>query len=194
MARRAKALQSAERKGVNYTATIAVAILDANIASDTGGDMQLSGVKASLDPQKSSKISGKLLTATSDVNPTAIVKGVPAGLMTIVESGALKHVVGAKNKYGQSIGRGYGISEGRVQRTLRSRRGGVTTFKDRTTKIGQRTLMPTGLTGSGQPPVAWGPFMTGGSRGKKPFSRMYKSVAPRAASIIEREALKAVFT
>lgn len=167
----ARELPDASRKGVNEAAGIFKVAVDSAVAGAIGSDRELSGI-----PKL--KVGAKLLTASSDVKPTAIVKGDPPSVFTIVESGALPHVVGARTAKGKSLGRGYGLEGGRVLRTLKS-------GKDVRSKVSGRLLMSTGDW------AAYGPFIAGGSKGKKPFASALRTVGPRMAQIVQRETSKA---
>jgi hypothetical protein len=164
----ADGIKFSQRDGVNEAGKVMQFAVNANVKMAIGANQELSGVPGG-------KIEAKLLTAASDVKPTAIAKGVPAGLFTIVESGALPHVVGAQTARGRSIGRGYGLDDrGRVLRTLKSGR-------DVRSRVAGRKLM------SGGEWAAYGPFIAGGSRGKRPFASAYKTVAPRVAELVQRK-------
>ena len=177
--RAADGIKFSQRDGVNDASKVFQFAVNTNVRAAIGSEMELSGVKFgskrrfnTARPEPSKKIEAKLLTASSDVKPTAIVKGMPAGMFTIVESGAEKHTVGGRLAERNAF-------DIRTREAVAVR---VTKKRQRESRVkDKRKLMSTGEW------AAYGPFMAGGSRGKRPFATAYKSVAPRVAELVQRK-------
>lgn len=181
----AKGVQYSQRDGVNEASLVFNLAVNAGVKRAIGPEQELSGVRFgnkrkfnTTRPEPSKKISGKLLTASSDVKPTAIVKGVPAGMFTIVESGAEPHTVGDTNANAFNI-----KTRKAVARRVSKKKG-----TEYGIKLKGRALMPNPYT-----VVGYGPFKnSGGSTGKKPFASALKTVGPRVAQMVHRQTSSAI--
>lgn len=166
MARTADGIKNAQRDGVNEAARVFQGALRANAAAVTGGDLRLSGMPRAV-------LGSRLLTAKTDTNPTAEVRGFPPGVWKIVEEGAKPHLVGGKAANASDLKTRQAIRVGKTGRRLSQR----------------RKVMASQKKGFG--PVT-GPFVGGGSPGKHPFETTRRVMQPKMAAIVNREVTAAM--
>lgn len=160
----------AERDGVNEAARSLQAAAMTNLVGAIGSDRRLSGVNSTGTLGVTVKI------ANAATSPTAFVTGFPAGLFTIVETGAKKHMVGA-GRAGNRAVLATDLRSGRVRRVTAAGRLGAA--------VNRKLLsLPDG-------PVL-GPFPAGGSPAKRPFTRALDVVGPRIPQIVQRETRRGI--
>ena len=172
MEKTARAIEGATRDGVNEAAAVVGLAVDAGVATVLGSDRAFSGIPGA-------KVGALVKKARAVRNPQAIVQATPAGLASIVESGAKPHVVGARTAKGKRVRNIFGLEDG----------GGVVTLSSRglrRARTGSGALMrlPDGM--------ARGPFIAGGFKATHAVSRAFDLMAPRVAPIVHRETWRAV--
>lgn len=172
MLKAADAYQKELKDGVNRSARLLQTVAMVNVDAATGGDgeRRLSGVKSAR-----ATVGVQAKPARSLTNPTALILGFPAGLFTIVESGARPHMVGAgKSKHGFAM-------------DLKTRRLRRVTRKGNLGGPVKQKLMAL-PTANGYEGPRYGPFLVSGSRGKAPLSNAANAVAPEVARMIHSRA------
>lgn len=178
----ARNIAFAEREGVNEAARSLQAAGMTNLVGVLGPDRQMRGA---FSPKTGEvyRLGVMVKQARAATSSTALVMGFPAGLFTIVETGAKKHMVGA----GRTT-TGSGDTKKAINYATDLRTGAVRRVSDsgRLGRAVNRKLLalPDG--------PALGPFPAGGSPGRKPFTRALDVVGPRIPEIVQRETRRAL--
>jgi len=181
-------LQGAHRDAVNEAAVIIGKALDAAVVSVVGSDRAFSGTAprdAAGQRVSPGKIGAQVKKARAPRNSTAIVGVVPAGLASIINSGAKPHVVGARTARGKALRQGIGFEQTKNGlRLVRITASG----KFVRSRVAQRPFL-----GNKQRGYAMtGPIYGVSFRGTHKFDQVFDALAPRVAGIVAREQTKAL--